>query len=649
MSDSAVDRTPSSFLNGTSLVVGALTVFAPLIEGGTTQLPVLIIRLVLLAALGVWLIRGVRDSVLAIPHTVLWWPVAAFSGLAWLSIFWSTYTNVSLQWCLSILLYVVFFGIVLRAGDSEKRVCALFWLIMAMGAFGGGMGILQYFWFGEARARGTFFNPNFFATYESVTAVLALSVLLAGVEWRRTEKLLLALIAIMSCTAVLLAQSRGATAAFLLALTFVGVARFGKTALIVLVIVVVSGIIVPNPLTERIKAVATYDPYAYSRVEIWKGAMDRIVDHPMGLGLGAYKYASFQYRFPIEGAVIRYGKRAETAHNEYLQLAAELGVAGLMLFLIGIGVWISAAKKVLKETHSQQSRGMVIGLCAGVLVILTHAAVDSVFHEPALVLLLILLGGLILAPRKHVDHPGGIMEWSLRLPCHPTRVVLAGVAVAALAILVIRPAAAWFMVEQGNKAVTGHDNRIAIQWYRYASLVDPAATPVRDGLARFYIQQFKLSGDPEWLRQAAEEIEVGMSFNSLDGRMPFRLGTIYALMAEQRIAAPHRDVLLAQAEQALEKAITVDPFSPFGYFELGKLLRGQGDHVRTRQLLERAIVYEPNFVPARAALADLAKEAGHADAADAQVKAIHAIRSKYQGWTLTPIEQQFLGLASPTS
>ncbi|MDX2251816.1 MAG: O-antigen ligase family protein [Nitrospira sp.] len=648
MSDSAVDRTPSYFLNGTCLVIGALTIFVPLIEGGTTQLPVLIIRLVLLAVLGVWLVHGIRDSALSIPQTSLWWPVAAFSGLAWLSLFWSTNTNVSLQWCLSILLYVVFFGIVLQAADSEKRVRGLFWLILAMGVFEGGTGILQYCWSGEARAKGTFFNPNFFATYEAVTAVLALSVLLTGMEWRRTEKLLLALIAIISGTAVLLAQSRGATAAFLLAVTFVGVARFGKVALIVLVIVVVSGIIVPNPLKERIKAVSIYDPYAYSRVEIWKGAIDRVIDHPMGLGLGAYKYASFQYRFPIEGAVIRYGKRAETAHNEYLQLAAELGVAGLVLFLIGIGVWVSEARKVMKGTLSQQHRGIMVGLCAGVLAILIHAAVDSVFHEPALVLLLILLGGLVLALKNHVGHPGS-REWRLRLPYHPTRVVLAGVVVAALAILVIRPAAAWFMVEYGNKAVTGHDDLGAIQWYRYAALVDPASTAVRDGLARFYVQQFRLSGDPEWLRLAAEEIEVGMSFNALDGRMPYRLGTIYALMAEQRIAAPHREVLLAQAEQALEKAITVDPFSPFGYFELGILLRGQGDHVRTRQLLEQAIRYEPNFVPARVVLADLAKEAGQAAVADAHVRAIRAIRSRYQGWTLTPTEQQFLGMAPPNS
>ena len=648
MGDSAVDRTSSSNLNGAGLVIGALTIFAPLIEGGTTHLPVLIMRLVLLAVLGIWLVRGLRDSALSISHTPLWWPVAVFSGLAGISVFWSAYTTVSLQWFLGIILYAVFLGIVLRAADSEKRVRGLLWLIMAMGVFEGGMGILQYVWLGEARAKGTFFNPNFFATYEAVTAVLALSLLVTAVELRRTEKLLVLLIAIISSTAVLLAQSRGATAAFLLAVTFVGVARFGKPALIVLVIVVVSGSLVPNPLKERIKAVSIYDPYAYSRVEIWKGALDRVIDHPMGLGLGAYKYASFQYRFPIEGAVIRYGKRAETAHNEYLQLAAELGVAGLVLFLVGIGVWVSEAKKLLNGTHVQQNRGIVVGLCAGVMIILTHAIVDSVFHEPALVLLLILLGGVVLALRQHVSEPRSI-AWSFRVPYHPTRIALAGFAVAALAILVMRPAAAWFMVEYANKTVTGHDHHAAIQWYRYASLVDPAATSVRDGLARFYIHQFRLSGNPEWLRQAAEEIEVGMSFNALDGRMPYRLGTIYTLMAEQRIAAPLREELLAQAERALEKAIIVDPFSPFGYFELGKLLRGQGDNVRTRQLLERAIEYEPNFVPARVVLADLAKESGQVEAADAQVKAIRAIQSKYQGWTLTTIERQFLGMASPNS
>lgn len=172
---------------------------------------------------------------------------------------------------------------------------------------------------------------------------------------------------------------------------------------------------------------------------------------------------------------------------------------------------------------------------------------------------------------------------------------------------------------------------------------------MRDGLARFYVQQFILSGDPEWLRQAADEMEVAMSLNPLDGRAPYRLARIYLLLAEQPRSAAHRDPLIIQAAQALENSITVDHFSPFGYVELSKIRRGQGDLLTARQLLEQAVAYEPNFIPARVALADLAKEIGQTEVADAHLAKIHDIRSKYQGWKLTPLEQQFLGMQSPNS
>ena len=637
----------SSYLAGPCLVIGALTVFAPLIEGGTTQLPVMVIRLVLLCALGVWLVCGLRVSTLSIPRTSLWWPVVAFSGLACLSLLWSAYVSVSVQWVLTILFYAVFFGLVLHAVDTTKRVRGFIVLLLVMGLFEGGLGIAQYLWLGEERARGTFFNPNFFATYETVSAVLALG-LLSGINVRRTEKLFLALAATISCVAVVLAQSRGGTVAFLLAATFVGLFRFGKRGLVFLFIFILCGIIFPNPLKDRIAAVATHDPYAYTRFHIWANSLDRIAEHPMGIGLGMYKYGSFQYRFPIDDAIVRYGKRPETAHNEYLQLAVELGLAGLLLFLLGVGLWANEAKRMLSRALSDSDTHMAVGLCAGVLAILVHASVDSVFHEPALVLLLILLGGLVLA-LETFSRNLQTREWRLSFPYHPARMALVTFTTVALAVLVIRPGAAWFMIDHGNKVFTAEDNLAAITWYRYASIVDPGSTTVRDGLARFYLQQFALSKDPEWLRLAMGEMEVAMALNPLDGRMPYRLGTIYSMLAEEPRLSASRDYFVSQAEQAFEKAIFVDPFSPFGYFELGSLRRGQGDTATARKLLEQAIDYEPNFVPARALLVDLAKATGQPEVADFHLAAIHDIRSRYQGWTLTPLERQFLGLSTPNS
>jgi O-antigen ligase len=635
-------------LTGLGLAIGSLTLFSPLVDGGTTQIPVLIIRLILLVSLGSWLVAGLRQSTLVIPRTGLWWPIAAFLGWSGLSLLWSPYTAVSLQWFMSLLLYAVFFLIVLLGVDSEKRVRAFLLLILLMGLFEGGLGILQYFYSGESRAKGTFFNPNFFSTYETVSAVLAASLLWFDVESSKTGKLFLILTAIVSGTAVILAQSRGGVAAFLLAITVVGYFRYGKSTLFLLLVLIIGTILFPNPLKQRVMDVGKQDPYAYTRIEIWDDATKRLHDHPMGIGLGMYKYASFQYRFPIEDAIVRYGKRAETAHNEYLQVAVELGVAGLALFLLTIAMWATEIKRAWMPDLPQQSRGILVGLCAGVLATIVHASVDAVFHEPALVLLLILEGGLAVALGRQAR---GIQanQWCVS-PLYPiARIILVVVALGAMASLAIRPAAGWLLVNQSNSASADHDHQSAIKWYRYASIADPGSTAVRDGLARLYIQRFSESGDPEWLREAASELAVSMALNPLDGRPPYRLGTIYLLQAQQPAWAGYQDSLNVEAAEAFKTSINVDPFSPFGYFELGKLYRKNGDHTTARELLEQAITYEPNFIPARMALMDLAQEMGQTDVANMHATAIKTIRWKYQGWTLSSLEQQFLGLQPPKS
>jgi O-antigen ligase len=51
-----------------------------------------------------------------------------------------------------------------------------------------------------------------------------------------------------------------------------------------------------------------------------------MTEYPFGLGLGLYQYAYPHYAFPVEGQIARYGRVAQTPHNEYLQMGVELGV-----------------------------------------------------------------------------------------------------------------------------------------------------------------------------------------------------------------------------------------------------------------------------------------------------------------------------------
>jgi len=86
----------------------------------------------------------------------------------------------------------------------------------------------------------------------------------------------------------------------------------------------------------------------------------------------------------------------------------------------------------------------------------------------------------------------------------------------------------------------------------------------------------------------------------------------------------------------------LDPYSPFNYHELGKLRWAQGREEDAVALFRRAISYEPNFLPARAQLAELSRQIGQREVAAGEYEQILKVKERYRGWTLTALERQFL-------
>ena len=192
-------------------ILFALMVFSPLIEGGTTHLPVLIIRLLLVAGLALWVFRSFQSGTITL-YRIPMMPLAAmFVGISGLGIFRSSYVGASIQGVIGLLMYALLMFLLLHQlyTRSSSRIIVLG--IVVMGSLEGLLGIVQYGWMGEARAKGTFFNPNFFAMYEAVTVVLALS-LLSSMKWADhgwQEKCLLGAALSVSMPAFVMAQSRG--------------------------------------------------------------------------------------------------------------------------------------------------------------------------------------------------------------------------------------------------------------------------------------------------------------------------------------------------------------------------------------------------------------------------------------------------------
>jgi len=618
----------------------------------------------LLAACVYWLMVSMRSGWLTVPRTRLFTVGMLFLGWAALSVLWSPYQAVSLQWLVSLISYAALLCVVVQLVDSTKQVRRLVMVVLGMGILEAVVGGYQCFWAVDARAvraAGTFFNPNFFASYEMAvfalacgllcfahprrpsaqTSPLALALSLKGRGKEVCEKLFLWVTVGATACAFVLAQSRGALLGMVAAVGCIGIYRFGKRFAAALLVMLLLGALIPNPLQQRILTVGDQDPYAYTRLDIWENSLQRIADHPWGVGLGQYKYTSFQYRFPIEGEIVRYGKRAESAHSGYVQMAVELGVPGLALFLVGVGLMGREIVETLHRELVPWERGVVIGLAGGMVGLLVHAAVDSVFHEPALVLLLILFAGLILA-LKRLKAPDPPPPWRIPFAASPARVALVGVLAILSALLIIRPAAAWHIFDQGEAEMRTGKVKAAVDWYQQATQIDPGVSAYHDAVARASVVLYHQTGDVQRLREAVDELSLALALNPLDGRLAHRLGAVYLLLAGRAEPGPLREEAIKLAAMSYEQGMAADPYSPFNYFELGRirLIQEQGEQART--LFNSALEREPNFLPALVQLIEMALQEGRREAAESDYGRLLAIQKRYEGRTLTAMERQFL-------
>ena len=625
------------------MTIGWLVLFSPLIDGGTTHLPVLLIRVAILVSAAMWIVGRTREGSLFIPQTPLAVLVALFCGWSILSMTWSPYKNASVQWILSLVSYALLFAMVTHGIQLPGQRWALVLLVISVGVSEGIWGIGQYLLLGEPRARGTFFNPNFFAAYEAAVFLLSLGVLLFSPRETLSifRKSCLCGAAAVSLGAFVTAQSRGAAFALIAAVSVLTFCRYGKKASAILVVCLLAGVIIPNPLQHRIVHVPSHDAYAYTRVEIWKNSFERLLKHPLGIGIGMYKQGSFQDRFPIEGNIVRYAKRPESAHNEYLQIGVELGLVGVVVFVAGLWMWSREVQQLWRASGDRANRGLVMGLTGSALVVLLHAAVDSTFHEPALVILLILMAGL--THNLAMQSGSTAVVWRrIAFGYHPLRVAAVVVGTMLIAAVCLQSAVGWYAHEEAKRHAAQQHLKQAMSWYVRAAAIDPGTAGYHDSIARTALELFDETGTSDWLLQAAEEEAMARSLNQADGRFAFRVGTIYRLLALQPGSKAQRDELVENASRAFADAIRLDPFSPAGYYELAQLHLNQGRTDAAIALLTTAKEYEPNFLPGRALLAEVSLKAGKAGDYRREYAAIKAVQSRYAGSELNETERRFM-------
>ena len=637
------------------LIAGAILVFSPLLEGGTTHVAVMTIRLMILGLAGMALYRVHEQGEITVTLHRLAVPILAFLALASYSAILSPYRHHSMQWLLVLVSYAMFLYLVVFFVSRWEHVAILLGIVVSMGCAETLLTLIETRQ-GNGRPTGTFFNPNFLAGYMVAAWTLTLSYLchqpiretkdqlLRGAKCALLTGLVLpACVAVALAVAICLTGSRGGLLAASVGSSIVIGLRFGRLRLALFITLLLIGLMaIPNPLRERMYAEHAFNPVTYARWEMWEGALRSMVDHPMGIGLGLYQYIFPQYAFPVESQIARYGTVAQTPHNEFLQIGVELGIVSLLF--VGWGLWVLAKEItwIMKQDLTRFQRQLLVGVVGGIAGLLAHAAVDSNLHEPALAILLTLFVGIVLASRGLL---GGQAGRPMRIPSNqrPIWMVGAVLILGSLAVIVVRLGVAWMWYESGTAFLKKNDLAGAVTQYQTAIAIDPGKALYHSALAAAKFHMFEQRADLVAAREAMDQLKESIMLNPLDGRLAGLLGRVYlkvsstpAMRSEEKHAA------LISAGKAYGRAIHSEPFNAVYYWEAGQVQVNLGNRHEAQSLIGHAVEIEPNFLPGRDWLARTYLEEGQKSLAQAELREIVDRQNRYRDWRKSPLEKEFL-------
>ncbi len=272
------------------------------------------------------------------------------------------------------------------------------------------------------RAYGTFMQPNPYGGFMAINASLAigsfLGLLLAlylntrrGIKVPKSEWLWIIFLAVCSAaalSALVFSWSRGAWLGFAgsMAVLILFLPRKRWLGIILLLLAITVFLfgsefqLVPATVSGRlsnfgqnlrlgdVRGVDINDQnYAViERIAHWQAAVDMARDNFwMGVGFGNYEAAYSEY------ALINWPFPLGHAHNYYLNILAEMGVIGAVVYLVFWIVVIVQATLLLRHKDWPR-RGIILGLLVAWTAIAVHQVVDKLYVNNLFIYMGVMLG-----------------------------------------------------------------------------------------------------------------------------------------------------------------------------------------------------------------------------------------------------------------
>lgn len=239
-------------------------------------------------------------------------------------------------------------------------------------------------WTSQNRAKGTMGQPNALGAYLSINTVLAASFLLAQRNWLAR---LTSLAAVgLGAYATLQTISRGAMISVMVGLAYVAVRSSRMLTVLLVLAVMTSPVWVPESVKERVLSTNQQDEEsdevelegsAQARIDTWKATMFLASQHWVeGVGFGVLPYILID-----TGKKMGLGHTHESTHNSFLRMLGEMGIPGLLAYVVLLAACWALGMAGLQHASSKYERQLAIGLQGAVFAVAANCWFGDRFYE----------------------------------------------------------------------------------------------------------------------------------------------------------------------------------------------------------------------------------------------------------------------------
>jgi O-antigen ligase/tetratricopeptide (TPR) repeat protein len=371
-----------------------LLIFAPLAHGAVEVWSITVLQAASIIVLIWWLFLMVYRGRVRIIRTPIDMVVLAFLSIAILSMFTSVYPYASRIQLYRIITYTGIFYIVINTLYNRRPRLLMWGLVLFGGGFaivglvllGGRLVGLKTTLSGNHYLSLTFVNHNHFAGYMEMITMLTIGFAMAH---RGMKRVVLMGLGIVGSIAIVMSLSRGGIISFAGGLMFflitMAICRarvkdiLMVASLMVFVLIGLYSLGSLETVMERLYTLGTPLETGIARIAVWKDTLKMVFDKPwLGWGLGTFEYVYPRYQGMGAGEYA-----VKHAHNDYLELTAELGIFGLLLASLGITVLFMSILKKLVKLDKRPYQAIGLGALSACLSLLLHGMTDFNFRIPS--------------------------------------------------------------------------------------------------------------------------------------------------------------------------------------------------------------------------------------------------------------------------